>query len=75
MMTFSEWRRRMALPDPRTMLAMLGIDSHGPHDVEVLRLTKELKKADGRAAARIGSRTASSSRPTGSGLRAGIDGA
>jgi hypothetical protein len=74
MLTFSEWRRRVALPDPRTMLAMLGIDPHGPHDVEVLRLTKELKKADGLAAVRIGSATALSSRPPGRARRVGIEG-
>jgi len=33
-------RRKMILPDPVTMLVMLGIDPTGPHEVEVVRLVE-----------------------------------
>jgi hypothetical protein len=37
------WRQRAALPDPVTMLTRLGIDPEGPSEVEVMRLTKQMK--------------------------------
>lgn len=37
-------RRKPTLPDPVTMLRMLSIDPEGPHEVEVMRLTKAMKK-------------------------------
>lgn len=47
MMSFSEyaaWRQRTSLPDAHTMLIKAGIDPHGPHQIEVMRLTKVMKK-------------------------------
>ena len=39
----------MALPDARTMLARAGISPDGPHEVEVMRLTKAMQKTAERA--------------------------
>lgn len=52
MMSFFEyaaWRQRTGLPDAETMLRRAGIDPHGPHEIEVLRLVKQMKKADAQA--------------------------
>lgn len=59
MMSFNEYaarRQKMTLPSPATMLTLLGIDPHGPHDVEVMRMTKAMKKAADQAHARAKSR-------------------
>ena len=48
MMTLVEYFARCkktTLPDAVTMLARAGIHPNRPHDVEVLRLTKAMKKA------------------------------
>lgn len=39
-MEYIEWRRRKGLPDPATMLRMIGIDPEGPHEVEVQKFVK-----------------------------------
>jgi hypothetical protein len=48
MMTFHEyaaWRKKTTLPDALTMLARAGVDPHGPHEVEIMRMTKAMKKS------------------------------
>lgn len=47
MMSFYEyitWHRQAALPDPRTMLSLMGIRPQGPQEVEVRKLVKKLKR-------------------------------
>ncbi len=68
MMSFYEyaWRKKAALPDAETMLAMAGIDPHGPHEIEVMRLTKQMKKAAAQAPGKAGARIALSRRLPGS---------
>ena len=49
MMTFYEyaaWRRKTTLPDAATLLTKAGISPDGPHEVEVMRLTKAMKRAE-----------------------------
>lgn len=51
MITFYEyaaWRRKTTLPDAATLLALAGISPRAPHDVEVMRLIKTMKKTDER---------------------------
>jgi hypothetical protein len=62
MMTFYEFiaqRRKPTLPDPVTMLAKLGISPDVPHDIEILRMTKAMKRADaqGKTKPALASRT------------------
>jgi hypothetical protein len=45
-MEYSAWQKKTTLPDSRTMLKQAGIDPDGPHEVEVLRFAKAMKKAD-----------------------------
>ena len=49
MMTFNEyaaWRRKTMLPDAATLLALAGTSPGAPHEVEVMRLTKAMKRAE-----------------------------
>jgi hypothetical protein len=56
---FIAGRKKPVLPDPATMLARLGITPDVLHEIEILRMTKKMKKADAQgkmrhsAAARI----------------------
>jgi hypothetical protein len=43
---FIAGRKKPVLPDPATMLAKLGISPDVPHEIEILRMTKQMKKAD-----------------------------
>ncbi|WP_337173532.1 hypothetical protein [Paludisphaera sp.] len=54
MMSFLEYvarRQKAGLPDPTTMLALLGVDPHGPHEIDVLRMVKDEKKRAAQAPA------------------------
>ncbi len=53
-MEFLAQSRKMALPDARTMLAKAGISPDGPHEIDVMRMTKAMKKPDGRAKMKAG---------------------
>lgn len=47
MIDFHEYvarRQKAALPSPERLLALLGIDPHGPHEIDVLRMVKDGKK-------------------------------
>lgn len=49
MMGFLEYaarRQKAALPSPEKMLARLGIDPHGPHEIDVMRMVKAEKAAE-----------------------------
>lgn len=45
-------RKQTTLPDAVTMLTRAGIDPDGPLEVEVMRLTKQMKKAAAQAPGR-----------------------
>lgn len=66
MMSFMEFlaqSRKMAMPDARTMLAKAGIDLHGPHEIEVMRLVKAMKKCTSSGPNRTSAEGASCLRP------------
>ena len=47
MIDFHEYvarRQKPALPSPERLLARLGIDPHGPHEIDILRMVKDEKK-------------------------------
>jgi hypothetical protein len=62
---FIAGRKKPVLPDPATMLARLGITPDVPHEIEILCMAKQMKKADAQgkmrrsAAARIVGKTQS----------------
>lgn len=39
-------RQRPRLPDPATMLTKLGITPDVPHEIDVMRMVKQMKQAD-----------------------------
>jgi hypothetical protein len=47
---FAAWRQNNGLPDPVAMLLKLGIDPHGPREVDVMRMVKDEKKRSGGSA-------------------------
>jgi hypothetical protein len=56
---FIAGRKKPVLPDPATMLAKLGITPDVPHDIEILRMTKQMTRADaqGKTKPALASRT------------------
>jgi hypothetical protein len=56
---FLSRRQKPTLPDPVTMLAKLGISPDVPHEIEVMRMVKQMKKADaqGKTKPALASRT------------------
>jgi hypothetical protein len=56
---FIAGRKKPVLPDPATMLAKLGISPDVPHEVEVMRMVKRMKRADaqGKTKTALASRT------------------
>ena len=68
MMTFYEyaaWRRKTTLPNAATLLALAGVPPEVPHEVEVMRLVKAMKRAVERTSPRGASGTVAGSRPGG----------
>jgi hypothetical protein len=43
------WRKKTGFPVAAKLMAMLGIKPHGPHEVEVMRMVKGMKRAAERA--------------------------
>lgn len=43
-MEFVAWRKKSGLPDSVTLMAKMGIDPHGPHEVDFMRMMKDGKK-------------------------------
>jgi hypothetical protein len=42
---FLSHRKKLSLPDALTLMAMIGIDPLGPHEIDVQRAVKRKKKA------------------------------
>lgn len=52
MISFYEFLGRqkgVGLPDPATMLAKLGITPDVPHEIDLMRMVKQMKQADAQA--------------------------
>lgn len=52
MISFYEFiarRQKPRLPDPAMMLTKLGITPDVPHEIDILRMTKQMKQADAQA--------------------------
>lgn len=43
---FIAGRKKPVLPDPETMLSRMGISPDVPHEIDVMRMVKQLKQAD-----------------------------